>query len=50
MPYNPYKQKRKSIRLKQYNYSKNGIYFITICIQNRECILGNNPHKLEKRQ
>ena len=41
MSYNPDKHKRKSIRLKQYNYSKSGIYFITICIQNRECILGN---------
>ena len=32
---------RKSIRLKQYDYSKQGMYFITICTQNRECILSN---------
>lgn len=32
---------RKSIRLKNYNYSARGFYFITICAQNRECILGN---------
>ncbi len=31
---------RKSIRLATYNYRKNGSYFITICIQNRENRLG----------
>ena len=31
---------RKSIRLQTYNYRKNGSYFITICIQNRENRLG----------
>ena len=31
---------RKSIRLPTYNYQKNGSYFITICIQNRENRLG----------
>ncbi len=30
---------RKSIRLKQYDYSSQGMYFITICVKNRECIL-----------
>ena len=33
--------KRKSARLKGYNYSSPGAYFITICTHNRECILGN---------
>jgi len=28
---------RKNIRLKDYDYSQNGVYFITICIENREC-------------
>ena len=28
--------KRKSIRLKDYNYSKEGYYYITICIKNRK--------------
>ena len=32
---------RKSIRLKDYDYSKVGLYFITICIQNRLCLFGN---------
>lgn len=32
--------KRKNIRLKDYDYSKEGMYFITICIKNRAEILG----------
>ncbi len=32
--------KRKSIRLKDYDYSQNGAYFVTICTHNRECIFG----------
>ncbi len=35
------KKLRKSIRLKDYDYSREGAYFITICTYNRECILGN---------
>lgn len=35
------KKLRKSIRLKEYDYSQEGVYFITICTYNRECILGN---------
>ncbi|MBQ6992698.1 MAG: transposase [Clostridia bacterium] len=30
---------RKDIRLKEYDYSQEGYYFITICTKNRECIL-----------
>ena len=30
---------RKNIRLKEYDYSERGYYFITICTKNRECIL-----------
>ena len=30
---------RKSIRLKNYDYAQNGMYFITICTHNREPIL-----------
>ena len=33
--------KRKPTRLKGYDYSQNGAYFITICTHNRKCILGN---------
>lgn len=32
---------RKSIRLKGYDYSLAGYYFVTICIQDRKCILGS---------
>lgn len=31
---------RQSIRLKGYDYSQSGFYFITICVRNRECIFG----------
>lgn len=32
---------RRTIRLKNFDYSDAGWYFVTICIQNRECLLGN---------
>jgi len=32
-------QTRKSIRLKEYDYSQEGMYFITICTQDRKCVL-----------
>jgi len=38
--YNPNSHHRQSIRLKGYDYSQSGLYFITICTQNRENILG----------
>ena len=38
--YNPHIHHRKSIRLKGYDYSQAGLYFITICCQNRECLFG----------
>ncbi len=31
---------RQSLRLKSYDYSQQGIYFITICIRDRQCLLG----------
>jgi REP element-mobilizing transposase RayT len=40
MPYNPNIHHRRSIRLKDYDYSQAGLYFITICVQNRECVFG----------
>jgi len=40
MPYNPNKHHRRSIRLKGYDYSKAGLYFITICCQDRACMFG----------
>jgi len=32
--------RRRPLRLKDYDYSQEGAYFITICIHNRKCILG----------
>ena len=34
------KYHRRSLRLKGYDYSHEGAYFITICTKNRECLLG----------
>ena len=31
---------RSSIRLKNYDYSQPGAYFVTICTQNRSCLFG----------
>ena len=38
--YNPNIHHRKSIRLKGYDYSRAGLYFITICVKDRECLFG----------
>ncbi len=38
--YNPNKHHRRSIRLKGYDYSQEGLYFITICVKDRECLFG----------
>lgn len=35
---------RESIRLKKYDYSKEGVYFLTLCVQNRECLFGRITH------
>ena len=43
--YNPAIHHRKSIRLKGYDYSQNGLYFITICTYNRECLFGEIINK-----
>jgi putative transposase len=38
--YNPNIHHRKSIRLKGYDYSRKGLYFVTICCKNRACLFG----------
>jgi len=40
MKYSPDIYHRRSIRLKGYDYSQAGLYFITICTQNRLCLFG----------
>jgi len=37
--YDPQKHHRRSIRLKGYDYSSPGAYFVTICTRGRECVL-----------
>lgn len=32
---------RRSIRYKDYDYSQDGAYFVTICAQNKQCLFGN---------
>ena len=32
---------RRSIRLKEYDYSQDGYYYVTICTRNRECWFGD---------
>lgn len=39
--YNPEIHHRRSIRLKGYDYSRAGLYFITIVTQNRACLFGH---------
>ena len=40
MSYDPSIHHRRSIRLKGYDYSAIGSYFITICVQERQCVFG----------
>ena len=41
MTYNPDKHHRRSIRLKGYDYTQPGGYYITIVVQERECLFGD---------
>ena len=41
MKYDPQKHHRRSIRLQGYDYSQSGAYFITLCVENRECLFGD---------
>ena len=40
MKYDPAKHHRRSIRLKGYDYTQAGAYFVTICTQDRMCLFG----------
>lgn len=41
MTYNPEIHHRRSVRLKGYDYSAGGAYFVTICIQDRLLLFGD---------
>jgi len=40
MKYDPDIHHRRSIRLRGYDYSVAGVYFVTVCTQERECLFG----------
>jgi REP element-mobilizing transposase RayT len=40
MRYDPEKHHRRSIRLRGYDYTKTGAYFVTLVAQDRECLFG----------
>jgi len=41
MTFDPDIHHRRSIRLKEYDYSQPGAYFVTVCTHNRECLFGH---------
>ena len=41
MPYDLQRHHRRSIRLKGYDYTQPGAYFVTICTHDRECLFGH---------
>ena len=43
--YNPEIHHRRSIRLAGYDYAQPGAYFVTLCVQDRLCLLGEIAHK-----
>ncbi|MEW5702245.1 MAG: transposase [Candidatus Zixiibacteriota bacterium] len=36
----PAVRRRRSVRLREYDYSQSGAYFVTICTQDRRCLFG----------
>ena len=40
-PFDHHKHDRQSIRLKDYDYSQSGAYFVTMCVHERECAFGD---------
>ena len=49
MKYNRDIHHRRSIRLRGYDYSQAGAYFVTICAQGRECLFGDISTELGMR-
>ncbi|MBM3130898.1 MAG: hypothetical protein FJ009_20005 [Chloroflexi bacterium] len=41
MKFDPFKHHRRSTRLRGYDYSQAGAYFITLCTQSHECLFGD---------
>jgi REP element-mobilizing transposase RayT len=40
MTFNPEQHHRRSIRLRDYDYTSPGAYFVTVCTKARECLFG----------
>lgn len=40
---------RKPTRLQNYDYSQNGCYFVTVCVQDRKRILSKIPIEIQKK-
>ena len=41
LKYNPHHHNRRSIRFPEYDYSQSGIYFVTICTYQKQCLFGD---------
>ncbi|MCP4548047.1 MAG: transposase [bacterium] len=41
MFYHPDIHQRRSIRLKGYDYSSEGLYYVTLCVQDKKCLFGS---------
>jgi putative transposase len=46
LKFNRDKHHRRSIRLRGYDYAQCGVYFVTVCAQNRECLFGDMQHNV----
>jgi putative transposase len=40
MAFNLHTQRRRSLRIPDYDYSQGGYYFVTLCSYNRDCLFG----------
>lgn len=45
MPYDPHRHRRQSIRLRGYDYTQAGYYFVTICTHERQCLFDNQRQR-----
>jgi REP-associated tyrosine transposase len=41
MKYDPNVHRRRSVRLRDYDYASAGVYFVTVCTRERLCVLGS---------
>ncbi len=45
MPYPNTYRRKNSLRLKNYDYSEQGLYFLTLCVQNRLNLFGYDENQ-----